>query len=101
MQLKSVVLPAPFGPIRPTIERSSTSKANVRERLDAAEPQRQPAHPEQRLPGHARASDSRLNPARRLDLAPRLNLASNRRGSSPSDRDIPGKTGARGIAVAL
>ena len=64
MQLKSVVLPAPFGPIKPQIAPRATSKRDVLERGHAAEPDGQPLNrqqsggPEVRI--MIRASSSRL-----------------------------------------
>ena len=64
MQLKSVVLPAPFGPIRPQIAPRVTSKETSSKRGHAAEPDRQPVDRQQggRLEVRIviRASDSRL-----------------------------------------
>ena len=48
MQLNSVVLPAPFGPIRPQIAPRATSKDDVLERGHAAEPDRHALDREQR-----------------------------------------------------
>jgi len=49
--LKSVVLPAPFGPISPTICPASTSERDVVDRHDPAEPPRHVANLEQRHRG--------------------------------------------------
>ena len=62
MQLNSVVLPAPFGPIRPRISPSFDRERDAVQRDDAAETQRDVADFEQRA--RATADGSAAGPGR-------------------------------------
>ena len=59
IRLKSVVLPAPFGPITLTISPSVDLQVELRDDLEAAERERDAAQLEQRLVGHQTISTRR------------------------------------------
>ena len=62
MQLKSEVLPAPFGPIRPQICPRATSKLHAVQRHDPAEPDRDAIDRKQRRGAALREADDLLGP---------------------------------------